>query len=88
MSGIRESLIRSIKRSLESITNERIIIVELLTTLLFEVKGILNSLPLTSICDDIVGFKAATPSHILLASSQANVKPSNYDNNEVNYGKN
>ena len=87
MGGSCESLIKSIKRSLESITNGRTITEELLTTLLCEVESILNSRPLTSISDNIADFKALTPNHILIGSSQANTEPSNYENVEVNYRK-
>ena len=82
-----ESLIKSIKHSLESITNGKTITEELLTTLLCEVESILNSQPLTSLSDDITDFEALTPNHILLGSSQPNVEPSNYENVEVNYRK-
>ena len=87
MSGSWESLIKPIKRSLESISNGRTITKELLTTLMFEVKSILNSRSLTSISDKIAEFEALTPSNILLGSSQPNVEPSNYENVEVNYRK-
>ena len=82
-----KSLIILIIRSLESITNERTITKELLTTLLCEVDSILNSRPSTSISDGIIDVEALTPSHILLGSSQPNIKPSNYENVEVNYRK-
>ena len=82
-----KSLITLIIRSLESITNERTITKELLTTLLCEVENILNSRPSTSISDWIIDVEALTPSHILLGSSQPNIKPSNYENVEVNYRK-
>ena len=87
MGGSRESLIKSIKRSLESITNRRTITEELLTTLLCEVQSILSSRPLTSVSDDITDFKALIPNHILFGSSQPNVEPSNFENVEVNYRK-
>ena len=87
MGGSSESLIKSIKRSLESITNGRTITEELLTTLLCEAESILNSRPLSSISDDITDFKRLTPNHILLVSSKPNVEPSNYENVEVNYRK-
>ena len=84
MGGSWKSLIKLIKRSLESITTGRTINEELLTTLLCEVESILISLPLTSISYNITDFKAFTPNHILLGPSQPNVEPSNYDNVEVN----
>ena len=64
MSGSWESLIKSVKRSLESITNGRTITEELLTTLLYEVESILNSQPLTSISDGITDFEALTKPYI------------------------
>ena len=87
MGGSSESLIKSIKRSLESITNRRTITEELLTTLLCQAESILNSRPLSSISDDITDFKRLTPNHILLVLSKPNVEPSNYENVEVNYRK-
>ena len=87
MGGSWDSLIKSIKRSLESIINGRTTTEELLTTVLCKVESILNSRPLTSITDDITDFEALTPNHILLGSSQPNVEPSNYENVEVNYRK-
>ena len=87
MAGSWLSLIKSIKRSLESITNVKTFTEELLTTLLCEVESILNSRTLTSISDDITNFEALTPNYILLGSSQSNVEASNYENVEVNYRK-
>ena len=87
MVGSWDALIKSIKRSLESIKNGRTIYEEVLRTLLCEVESILNSWPFTSISDDITDFDALTPNHILLGSSQPNVEPSNYENPEVNYLK-
>ena len=75
MGGSWESLIKPVKRSLESISNGITITKDLLPTLMFEVKSILNSRPLTSISDKITDFEALTPSHILLGSSQPNVEP-------------
>ena len=72
MGGSWKSLIKSIKHSLESITNGKIITGELLTTL-------------TSKSEDITDFEALTPNHILFGSSQPNVKSSNYKNH--NYHK-
>ena len=87
MGGSWKSLIISIKRSHESITNEKTITEELLTTLLCEVEGILTSRPLTSISDDITDSETLTPSYILLGSSQPNIEPGNYENVEVDYRK-
>ena len=64
MGGSWESLIKSVKRSLESITNGRTITEELLTTLLCEIESILNSQPLTSISDGITDFEALTKPYI------------------------
>ena len=69
ISGSWEPLIKSIKRSLESITNGRTITEELLITLLCEVMSILNSRPLTSTSDEITDFEVLTPNLILLGSS-------------------
>ena len=69
MGGSWEPLIKSIKRSLESITNGRTITEELLITLLCEVMSILNSRPLTSTSDEITDFEVLTPNLILLGSS-------------------
>ena len=80
MGGSWESLIKSIKRSLESITNGRSITEDLLTTLLCDVESILNSRPLTSIIDNINDFEALIPNHILFGSSQPNFEPSNHEN--------
>ena len=87
MGGSWKSLIISIKRSHESITNGKTITKELLTTLLCEVESILTSRPLTSISDDITDSETLTSNHMLLGSSQPNVEPSNYENVEVNYRK-
>ena len=86
MGGSWKSHIKSIKYSLESITNGRTIPEELLKTLLCEGESILNSQPLTSRSDDITDFEALTQNHIWLGSSQSNVEPSSYT--EVNYDKN
>ena len=64
MGGSWKSHIKSIKYSLESITNGRTIPEELLKTLLCEGESILNSQPLTSRSDDITDFEALTQNHI------------------------
>ena len=88
MGSSYESLIKLIKRLLESVTTGRTIAEELLITLLREVQSILNSRSLTYINDYTTDFEALTPDHILLGSSQAKVEPSNHENVEVNYCKN
>ena len=55
--------------------------------MLYQVKSILNSRPLTSISDNITDFEALTPNHILLGSSQPKVESSNYENVEMNFRK-
>lgn len=82
-----ESLIKSMKRSFESITNRRTITTDLLTTLLCEVERILNSQPSTRIGGDITDFKIVTSHHILPGLSQPNVEPSKYENVEMIYHK-
>ena len=69
MDGSWKSLVKTIKRSLESMTNGRTVTEELLTTLFSEVECILNSQPLTCISENITDIEGLTPNHILLSLS-------------------
>ncbi|GFW51150.1 DUF5641 domain-containing protein [Trichonephila clavipes] len=64
--GIWESGIRSVKFHLKRVLGETILTLEKLTTLLTQIKGLLNSRPLSYINDsDIECISTLTPSHFL-----------------------
>ena len=61
-----ERLIRSIRRILHSLIEDRLLNDEALRTFLMEVEKILNDRPITSVSSDPQDLEALTPNHILL----------------------
>ena len=78
MTGVWESLIRSVKRALKVIVHDRFFTEESLYTFLCEIKSLLNSRPLIHISDDPNGHSALTPNHIVLYQVSNNYRPDNF----------
>jgi len=87
MGGSWESIIKSIKRALKSITTERIYTDESLSTLLCQVESIHNSRPLTPISDDVNDFTALTPNDLLIGYQSENTILGDFTN-QTNIRKN
>lgn len=64
--GVWERLVRSVKRILKSLINDKLLTDEELTSYLCEVERILNDRPLTRISDDPRDSGTLTPNHLLL----------------------
>lgn len=85
MGGSWESLIKSIKTALKTITTDRVFTEEVLSTFLCEVESIINSRPLTSVSDDINDFNVLTPNHFVIGSENPNLPPDHFTDDEINY---
>ena len=66
MGGVWERMVRSIKKVLQVLLKQQIVTDEVLLTLMAEVEMILNSRPLTQICQDAQEPEPLTPNHLLL----------------------
>ena len=84
MGGIWESLVKSVKRSLKVIIQNKLFTEECLSTFLCEVESILNQRPLTPISDDVNDLKALTPSHFIIGSYE-NTVPGVFHKQEIDY---
>ena len=73
MGGCWESLIKTIKRCLYAILKNSITTVETLTTVLCEVKCIVNNRQLLPISDDINDYDVLTPNNFLLGYESRDV---------------
>lgn len=66
MGGAWERLIRSVRRTLQSVMNEQVTSDDTLNTLMCIVENIVNSRPLTVVSDDPSELDPLTPNHLLL----------------------
>ncbi|VDQ10724.1 unnamed protein product [Trichobilharzia regenti] len=71
--GVRERLIRSLRRVLSAVSKEQVLTDESLMTYLTEVERILNSRPLVPVYDDPSQLDVLTPNHILLSRNPEQV---------------
>ncbi len=81
--GCWERQIRTIRKVLSSLTNHQPLNDENLYTLFCEVESILNSIPLTSVSDDISDLEPLTPNHLLLARSGPTFPPGLFDKHDM-----
>ena len=77
-----ERLIRSIRRILHSLIEERLLNDEALRTFLVEVEKILNGRPITSVSSDPQDFEALTPNHTLLLCRNLSVCPDVFEESD------
>ena len=75
MGGSWERMIRSIRRILSTLLHTQIVSDDVLSTLMAEVEGILNSRPLTPVILDPKANEALTPNHLLLLRGTPNIPP-------------
>jgi len=73
--GIWESCIRTVRKILQSLLREQITDDERLATFMCEVKGIMNSRPITSVSSDPKDIEPLTPNHLLLLQSEVAFPP-------------
>ena len=66
MGRIWEALIKSVKRALKVVIQDRLFTDETLATLMCEVESILNQRPLTYVSDDVNDYECLTPNHFLI----------------------
>ena len=85
--GAWESLIRSIKRTLKVIVQDRLFTEESLYTFFYDTESLLNSRPYTHISDDPNDHSGLTPNHILLCQESNNYSPDNFIDDELNLRK-
>ena len=84
MGGIWESLVKSVKRSLQVIIRNKLFTEECLPAFLCEVESILNQRPLSPISDDVNDLKALTPSHFIIGSYE-NTVPGVFHKREIDH---
>ena len=85
--GAWESLIRSIKRTLKVIVQDRLFTEESLYIFFYDTESLLNSRPYTHISDDPNDHSGLTPNHILLCQESNNYSPDNFLDDELNLRK-
>ena len=73
--GVWEIMVKSVKRILRLLTNEKILDEESLHTFVVEVESILNNRPLTSVSDHPDDLAALTPMSVLTGSIDASLPP-------------
>ena len=75
MDGVWERMVRSVRRALLSLTEERTVTEDQLRTFLFEVEAIVNSRPLTPITLEMDRELPLTPNHFLRPNAVAGLPP-------------
>ena len=85
MGGAWESLIKSVKKALKTITRDRLFTEESLHTFLCEVESIVNQRPLTPSSDDIRDYEALTPNHVLIGNHSQSFSPGHFIDDEIDY---
>ena len=66
MGGVWERQIRSVRRILAGLTQEQVLSLEMLTTLLVVAEGIINNRPITPVSSDPADLEPLTPNHLLI----------------------
>jgi hypothetical protein len=75
MSGVWESLVKSVKRALKAILDDRLVNDEVLVTTHVEVEKIVNSRPLCKASDDPRDDEVLTPNHFLIQRAAVTLPP-------------
>ena len=86
MGGAWKRMIRSIRRILTALMTTQTLTDEVLTTLMAEVEGIINSRPLVSVTMDSKNDEPLTPNHLLLLHGNPNLPPGLFEKGDC-YGK-
>jgi len=82
MSGAWKRMIRSVRRVLSSLTNDRVLTGDQLETFLLEAESIVNSRPLTPVTMDTDGETPLTPIHLLRVNASFGLPPTRTDEND------
>ena len=85
--GAWESLIKTVKISLKTITLDRVFTEEALYTFLSEIELIVSQRPLPTISGDIRDYDVLTPNHFIIGETNTNLTISQFDNSQINYRK-
>ncbi|XP_071491771.1 uncharacterized protein [Diadema antillarum] len=86
MGGVWERMVRSIRKILGSLLGQQTVNDEVLSTVLVEVEGILNSRPLTQLSMDPQDNEPLTPNHLLLMRQSPSLSPGKFDKDDC-YGR-
>ena len=81
--GFYERLVGMVKKSLRKGMGRRLLYWDKLATLLFEVEAILNTHPLTYICENLDSSFVLTPAHFLTGGCNNAIPFSTDDNDDV-----
>ena len=82
MRGVRESLVKSVKRSLKVIIRDWVFTEESFYMSLCEVKSVINNRSLTPTSDSNSDFEALKPNHFLLGTKVTNYAPGSFNPRE------
>lgn len=85
--GVWEALVRSAKRALHFILENRTLDDETFVTAVAQVTGLLNSRPLTTMSEDLAAPEPLTPNHLLLGRSNPNTPPDLFDEGDLSSRK-
>ena len=72
--GIFESTVKQVKRAMKTVINDQLPPEKTLHTVLVEAEVIINSRPLTGVCDDISDNETLTPNHFLIGRASLNTR--------------
>ena len=78
---------KSVKRSLNVITRDRVFTKESLDVFFCEVESVKNNRPLTTTSDTISDFEALTPNHFLFGTKVTKYTLGSFNPREINYRK-
>ena len=86
MGQIWEVLIKSVKRALKHVIQDRLFTDEMLASLMCEAESIQEQRPLTYVSDDVNDYECLTPNHLLIGESN-NISPTEISDQKVNLRK-
>ncbi|XP_071490098.1 uncharacterized protein [Diadema antillarum] len=86
MGGVWERMVRSIRKILGSLLGQQTVSDEVLSTVLVEIEGILNSRPLTQLSMDPQENEPLTPNHLLLMKQNPSLSLGKFDKGDC-YGR-
>ena len=72
--GIFESTVKQVNRAMKTVINDQLPPEKTLHTVLVEAEVIINSRPLTGVCDDINDNETLTPNHFLIGRASLNTR--------------
>ena len=69
MGDLLEALMKSVKRALKVVIQDRLLTDKMLATLMCGVESMLSQRPLTYVSDDVNDYECLTPNHFLIGES-------------------